>query len=79
LQICEGNPGCNGLYVWWGVQFFFFFLIELDFFIVYFFFFILLKKLVLEKSHVLKLYKAIKIEGREETTVYLHQLHYGLQ
>jgi hypothetical protein len=48
---------------------FFLFLIELNFFIIYFFSHIV-RKIVLEKSHVIKLYKVTKIKGCEETIVY---------
>ena len=51
-----------------------FFLIELDFFYSLFFSH-LVKKIVLEKSHVIKLYKVTKIKGYKETTVHLYTLH----
>jgi len=64
------------VYEFGRLSFFFFslFLIELDFFIVYFFFHIV-KKIVLEKSHVIKLYKVTNIKGCAETIVHPHTLH----
>jgi hypothetical protein len=57
----------------------FFFLIELDFFYSLFFSHIVKNKIVLEKSHVVKLYKVTKIKGCEETIVHSHILHYESQ
>jgi hypothetical protein len=61
------------VYEFHGWSFFIFFLIELTFFIVYFFH--IVKKNILEKSHVIKLYKVTKIKGCEEIIVHPHTLH----
>ena len=37
------------------------------------------KKIVLEKNHVIELYKIIKIKGCKETTVHTHSLHHEWQ
>jgi hypothetical protein len=52
----------------------FFFIIKLDFFYSLFFSHIV-RKIVLEKSQVIKLYKITKIKGCEETIVHPHILH----
>ena len=36
----------------------------------------MIKKIVLEKIHVIKLYKVTKIKGSEEIIVHPHTLHY---
>jgi hypothetical protein len=54
-------------------RFFFFFVIELHFF--YSFFSHIVKKIVLKKSHIIKLYKVTKIKGCVETTVHPYTLH----
>ena len=52
-----------------------FFLIELDFCYIVYFFSHIVKKIVFEKSHIIKLYKVTKIKWHGKTIVHPHTFH----